>query len=202
MVSLYAAVPQRGNVTGSFVRFNLFADAGNTLQHVASAICPAGTSGELIVVSGHAADSWHVFAQATNPRQDVKVNLLAKSCCASERVRVRTDLLALAYADPEVSGIGPLGWFPLVPWGQEFGAPNAYTVTGSGTLVLPAGARLTHWLAEGSGGGGTVRFDTTVPGSVLSVGTGVPAREGFPMTQPVSAVVYTSLAFGLFEVVT
>lgn len=201
VVSLYAAVPQRGSVTGSFVRFNLFADAGNTLQHIASAIAPAGTSGELIVVSGHVADSYHLFVQATNPRQDLKANLLAKSCCASSRVRVRADMLALAYADPEVSGIGALAWFPMVPWGVEFGAAQAFTVTGSGTLVLPAGARLTHWLAEGTGGGGTVQFNTTVPGSVLAVGTGLPVREGFPVAQPVTTITYAALAFGLFEVV-
>jgi hypothetical protein len=201
MVSVYLSVPLLGHVTTSFVRVNLFGDVGGTRQHLASAICPAGTSGEVIAVSGHVADSYHVTLQATNPRQSgIKLGLVAMGCCASPKVRVRPDLLSLAFAPPEV-GLGGLEWYPVVPWGGEFGAPNAYTAVGSGSILMPAGARLTHWLAQGTGLGGTVEFDGLASGPILTLLAAAPAREGFPAAQYVSQIVYTNLLFGLFEIV-
>jgi hypothetical protein len=200
MVSLYADVPSR-SLALSYVRFNLFSCMANTLSHVASAICPPGTSGELIIVTGHTADSYHVFCQATDHRQDVTVSMGARACCAPPKVEVRPDLLALAFANPE-AGLGELQWFPVVPWGEEGGAPQTFSVTGSGTLALPTGARLTHWLAQGTGAGGTLEFDgPIVPGVAFSVGAALPAREGFPAFPVVRQIVYTNLVFGLFEVV-
>lgn len=200
MVSVYADVPSR-SLAISYVRFNLYAGLANTLSHVASAICPAGTTGELMVVSGHVADSYHVFGQSTNPRQDVTCSIAARSCCAPPKVEVRPDLLALAFAGPEV-GLGALEWYPVVPWGEETGAPQTYAVTGSGTLVLPKGARLTHWIAQGTGGGGTLEFDSPgATGTAFSVGAALPQREGFPAFPNVAQIVYVNLVFGLFEVV-
>jgi hypothetical protein len=201
LVSVYLSVPQRGNVTASFVRANLFGDIGGTRQHLASAICPAGTSGEIISASGHVADAYHVTLQATNTSQSgIKLALGSMGCCAEPKVRVRPDLLSLAFAPSEV-GLGDLQWYPLVPWGGEFGAPRAFTVAGSGTLTMPAGARLVHWLAEGTGVGGTLEFDGLAAGPVLSLLAAAPAREGFPEAQLVTQIVYTNLLFGLFEIV-
>jgi hypothetical protein len=200
-VSVYLSVPLQGHVTTSFVRVNLFSDLGGTRQHLASAICPAGTSGEVIAVSGHVADAYHVTLQATNTKQSgVKLGLAAMGCCADPKVRVRPDLLSLAFAPPEV-GLGALEWYPLVPWGGEFGAPNAYTVAGSGSITMPAGARLVHWLAQGTGPGGTLEFDGIASGPILNLLAAAPAREGFPVAQHVTSIVYTNLLFGLFEIV-
>lgn len=90
----------------------------------------------------------------------------------------------------------------MVPWGVEFGAPNTYAVTGSGTLTLPKGARLVHWLAQGTGGPpNTLQFNGLAAGPVFSVGNALPAREGFPAAEYVTSIVYVALAFGLFEIV-
>lgn len=202
MVSLYAAIDSLGFLATSFVRFNLFADLSGTREHVASAICPAGTTGEIMAVSGHVADTWHVTVQATSPRQSMKVGLSARPCCAPPKVQVRADLLTLAFAVAEAGLPAELQWFPMVPWGGDFGVPQTYTVTGSGTLVLPAGARLTHWLALGTGGPpNTVRFDNQAAGPLINVGNALPAREGFPAAQYTTQIVYQNLAFGLFEIV-
>lgn len=206
MVSLFASVPNR-SLPLSFVRFNLFGQLGNTMQHIASALAPAGTSGELIAVSGHVVDSYHVLVQATQPTQDIKANLAARACCASPKVEVRADMLALAFAAAEV-GLGALLWYPLVPWGGAFGAAQTFTVTGDGAIDLPPGARLTHWLAQGGNGGpGTVEFNppgpfgTPIAGPILDVGGALPAREGFPAAPAIANITFTNLVFGLFEVV-
>ena len=200
LVSVFISVPNVGHVTGSFVRVNLFADLGNTRQHVASAICPQGTIGEVMTVSGHTADSWHVFLQATQSLQpNIKLGMAAKPCCAEPRVRVRADLLSLAFAPSEV-GLGELQWFPIVPWGVEHGAPNAYTVTGTGALPMPAGARLVHWQALGSAPGAFVQFDGVAAGPQIAVGQ-TTVREGFPAAQYVTQIVFQTLTFGLFEIV-
>src|SRR5262245_33717880 len=202
LVSLYASVPSRGFLPSSFVRFNLFADVSGTREHVASAICPSGTVGELISVSGHAADTWHVTVQATSPRQDMKVSLIGNQCCAQPKVEVRADLLTLAFAPVEAGVPAELQWFPMVPWGGAFGAAQAFTVTGTGVLAMPKGARLTHWLAEGTGGPpNTVRFDNQAAGQLLNVGNAAPAREGFPAAQYVTSIAFQNLLFGLFEIV-
>lgn len=200
LVSVFISVPNVGHVTGSFVRVNLFADLDNTRQHVASAICPQGTIGEVMTVSGHTADSWHVYLQATRSLQpDIKLGMAAKPCCAEPRVRVRADLLSLAFAPAEV-GLGDLQWFPLVPWGVEHGAPNTYTVTGTAALALPAGARLVHWQALGTAPGSFVEFDGLAAGPQIVVGNTV-VKEGFPAAQYVTQIVYSTLSFGLFEIV-
>ena len=205
LVSLYAAVPRMS--LGAFVRFNLFSELMGTRQHIASAICPEGTTGELIVVSGHLADSWHVTVQASDARQDVKVGLVALQCCASPAVRVRADLLALAFADfdEDEPQLNALMAPPLVPWGVEFGALQVETVSGSGVLVTPkGGARLIHWEAMGAAPGpGSITFTQSVVDGTfqtITVGVGEPKREGFPNgTMPITEITYTSLDFGLFE---
>lgn len=201
LVSLYVSVPSLGQLTGSFVRFNLFGDVSGTEQHVASAICPAGTVGEIITVSGHVADTWHVYVQATKNQQTAKIGLAGKPCCASPGVLVRPDLLAPIFAPSEL-GLGELAWFPMVPWGNEFGAAQTFQVTGTGTLTLPAGARVNHWLVLGTGGPpNTIRFDGQGSGNVINVGNALPVREGFPSAQYVKQIAYQNLAFGLFDIV-
>lgn len=198
MVSLYANIPNRG-IALSYVRLNLFGMLSNTLQHIASALCVPGTTGELITVSGHVADSYHVYAQATESRQDVTVMLGARACCASPKVDVRADVLGLAFADPEV-GLGDLEWYPLVPWGGSTGAAKTVTVAaGSGTLVFPAGSRLIHWEAQGVAAA-TIRFDTTVAGVAQSLPNAIKVAA-FPAAPAVSQVVYANLTYGLFDIV-
>lgn len=203
LVSLYAAV-DRMNL-GAFVRFNLFSELMGTRQHIASAICPEGTTGELIVVSGHLADSWHVTAQSTDARQLVKVGLVGAQCCAPPLVRVRADLLALATfaVDEDEPALLELLAAPMVPWGVEFGALQVSTVTGSGVLAVPKGARLLHWEALGAAPGGQITFtESLVPGNsqTVAVGVGEPKREGFPNgTMPITEITYSALDYGLFE---
>lgn len=201
LVSVYVSVPRQSDITGSFVRVNLFGDLCNTRQHLASAICPMGTVGEIITVSGHTVDSYHVTLQATHTRQkNIKLGMAAKPCCAEPRVRVRADLLPFAFAPGEL-GLGELQWFPMVPWGVEHGAAQTYAVAGSNTLLLPTGARLTHWQALGSAPGASLQFDSGgVSGTPFVVGQ-TTVREGFPAAESVSAIVYTSLTFGLFDIV-
>ena len=202
-VSLYAAV-DRMNL-GAVVRFNLFSELMGTRQHIASAICPEGTTGELIVVSGHVADSWHVTVQSTDARQLVKVGLAGLQCCAPPLVRVRADLLALALVEPEEdqAALAELLAAPLVPWGVEFGALQVETVTGTGVLAVPRGARLLHWEAMGVAPGGGITFTQSAAPSAsqtVSVGTGEPKREGYPNgTMPITEITYTALDYGLFE---
>lgn len=201
LVTVYASIPSLGHVTSSFVRVNLFSDLSGTRQHLASAICPAGTSGAVISATGHCADSYHVTLQATNPKQcDIKLGLAVLGCCAEPKVRVRPDLLSLVFAAAEL-GLGPLQWTPMVPWGGEFGAPKVYTVDGTSSLAFPDGARLTHWQALGTGAGGTVTFNGLSNGVPINVGNALPAREGFPEAQLVTSVGFTNLVFGLFEIV-
>jgi len=203
-VSLYAAV-DRMNLA-AVVRFNLFSELMGTRQHIASAVCPEGTTGELIVVSGHVADSWHVTVQSTDARQLVKVGLAGLQCCAPPLVRVRADLLALATfaVDEDEPALLELLAPPMVPWGVEFGALQVQTVTGSGVLAVPkGGARLLHWEALGTGAGGQITFtQSLVPGNsqTVSVGAGPPKREGFPNgTMPITEITYLNLDYGLFE---
>jgi hypothetical protein len=201
LVSVYVSVPILGQLTGSFLRFNLFADVSGTEQHVASAICPAGTTGEIIVVSGHVADTWHVYVQATRNAQEAKVSIAARPCCAPPMVRVRPDLLGLAFAGSEV-GLGALEWFPVVPWGVEFGASKTFVVSGSGTQAFPAGARLNHWQVQGTGGPpNTIELDAQSAGPLINVGNTAPARESFPQAEYVTQVVFVNLLFGVFDIV-
>lgn len=202
LVSVFVSLPRAGDLTGlAFVRVNLFGDLGGTRQHLASAICPIGTVGEVITVSGHTVDSYHVTLQATHSTQrNIKVGIVAKPCCAEPRVRVRADLLPLAFAPGEL-GLGELQWFPMVPWGVEHGAAQTYTVTGSSSLLLPAGARLTHWQALGSAPGASLEFDAgDAVGTPFVVGQ-TTVREGFPAAEYVTQIVFTSLTFGLFDIV-
>jgi hypothetical protein len=205
IIALYATVPSRS--LGSVMRFNLFADLGGTRQHVASALAPEGTTGELIVVSGHMADSWHVTVQSTTPRQDCKIGLVGRECCAMPSVQVRADLLALAFSTEGGPELLALLWAPFVPWGGENGAARALSVAGSGSLPFPKGARLTHWMAQGvalPGPAGSVSVKTTPAGPALAtgVGNGAPAREVFPDgNTPVSSIDFANLDFGIFEFV-
>ncbi|MGH7605581.1 MAG: hypothetical protein ACRENK_16500 [Gemmatimonadaceae bacterium] len=198
-VSLWASVPNRGLPAPAFVRFNMFAVTANERQHVASAFAVPGTMGELIVVSGHIVDSYEVWVQATNPRQDIKVNLTARACCAEPSVQVRPDLLSLAMAPPE-TGLGELQWFPVMPWGPS-GAPGLVVVAGSGTATFPTGSRLTHWQALGQAPGGTLAFNGLATGTPFSVGQALPEREGFPAPQLITSITYANLVYGLFEFV-
>lgn len=200
LVSVYANVPVRAQLgAGSFVRFNLFAVTSGEYQHLASAVAPAGTTGELIVASGHLVDGYHVFCQGTFPQQDVKIALVCKPCAGRPYVAVRPDLLALAFAPAEIGASG-ICQPPFVPWGQENGAPGTFEVTGSGDQVFPDGARLKRWTAQGTGGGGTIRIDSPFGAGVAF---NVPASAvvvGEPL-QSVANIHFTNLAFGVFEFV-
>ena len=131
-VSVYVAVPNRGLPTSAGVRLNLFAELSGTQQHVASVVCPVGTTGLVMTVTGHTVDSWQVYMQATNPNQDVKISLAGQACCGAPAVKVRPDLLPLAFLGED--GLDGLeNHFPFVPWGtgQEgaAGAELVFTVT-------------------------------------------------------------------------
>jgi hypothetical protein len=196
-VTLYGSVPSRG--FSAFVRFNIFSELLGNRQHVASVIVPSGVNGELVSISGHIADSWHVTAQASTSRQDVKLAIIGLRCCASPRIRANVALLAPFSATTEAIP-APLLVAPITPMGDGLdgaGASLSVPAPGSGTLTFPAGARLTHWTVLGSAAGSNF----TINGA-LNVLVGVDQLEGFPNgTIAVQTIDYVSLTVGTFEFV-
>lgn len=196
-VSVYASIP-RLNI-GAMVRVTLFAQLLGTRQQIASVICPEGTDGEVISASGHLADSWHVYACATAPQAQAKLGLMAKECCGPPKVWARADLLSLAFLDdanfPPLFAVGP-----FVPLGDDFGGAGAETLTGTSNVILPIGARITHWIAQANVGDGAIVF-TDPSGGTRSIALLAGQRfEGFPDGRwPATKVAVTNVTFALVE---
>jgi len=174
LVTLAGSVPVRG--LPAIARLNLFSELSGVRDHIASAICPVGTSGTLITVAGILADSWHVYAQCSDARQDLRLALASQPCCAPQRVRVRQDLLSLGVTGEGAAPIAAaLVEPPLVPWGEDYGLHQSYYRTGTGLFVLPQGSRLWRWTAFGVDATATVTWTTPAGTSVV---TPVPPGAG------------------------
>jgi hypothetical protein len=161
LVTLWGSVPVRG--LPALVRLNLFSELSAVRDHVASCILAPSQSGSLITASGILADSWHVYAQCTDPRQDVRLALAVQPCCAPHRVRVRQDLLSLGVTGEGASVVLPAAMRdpPLVPWGEGYGLHETDYQTGTGgPLELPQGSRLWHWTATGIDATSLVTWET------------------------------------------
>jgi hypothetical protein len=178
LVTLAGSVPVRG--LPAITRLNLFSEISGVRDHIASAILTPGNSGTLITVSGILADSWHVYAQCSDARQDVRLVLASQPCCAPQRVRVRQDLLSLGIVGEGAALIAPdLRDPPLVPWGEEYGLHQTFYRTGGGSFVLPLGSRVWHWTALGIDATSTVTWTTSVGTSqVIPVPPGPGAGGG------------------------
>jgi len=198
IVTVYASIPSRG--FPSIVRLNLFSELSGIRQHFASAFLTSGQAGTVISVTGHLADSWHIYGQASMAQQDVQAGLASTPCCAQPTVAVRPEALTLAYTE----GAGPLADLfagPFVPMGGPNGAAGAKSVSGTGTLVLPKGARLTHWLAQGTAALSAFQIHHP-PGADVPIVVGANHVDGFPFgLLPAASVDYQSLGVGVFEFV-
>jgi hypothetical protein len=138
--------------------------------------------------------------QATNPNQDVKISLAGQACCGAPAVKVRPDLLPLAFLGED--GLDGLeNHFPFVPWGTgQEGAAGVTTMSGAGsTIAIPAKSRILHWEATGSAAGAELVFTVTNPfvrSVTIPLDTAI-TRSGFPFGSIVAdQITFAHLTFG------
>jgi len=187
-VKCYAAFNNQdlgSDAASQLVRLNLFAECDNQQDHVASAVLPAGFAGGVFSVTGHPADSWHVYAQATLPTASIRVGLCAVECGCSDPIVVVNPLLKPAGFS--TNAIVPLTFrrpdLLFIPWGRTEGEYTSVNFSPLPAAMTLFGSiqRAKHIVAVGGALDSILTFGSPNPltTSALLVPAGA-TREFFP----------------------
>lgn len=163
-------------------RWNLFGELDGSRQHFATAFATGQFDGLLFSVSGHLADSWHLYAQATSDRVFARGGLLSSDCCAEPSVQVPPERLVIPNAPPGFSLNDYVAGFvapqvsPVQPNRGQVQPLSYFSAAGANTVLVVldgiASGRVLWWQAVGLDATATVAFAAPGwPSATYPIGT-------------------------------